>query len=272
MRACKPGASPSKLSSPLAPEPSNEERFLKLLPFIDRVVARLVRHYRLTFQDGEDFAQDVKAKFVANDYLVLRKFRGDCSLETYVTAVITSTAKDFLNSRWGKFRSSAAARRAGPVAMQLEQLVVRDQMSFDEACEQLWSKHGITLSRAELEEMFARLPPRTRRRFASLDEVENTLAPDRADDDVDRAERQSFRKRLTSAIGAELASWPAEDAAIMAYRFRDGRKVGEIAAMLGLEEKRLFPRIQTMIARLKAALKTRGFDLDGPGDLFHDDE
>jgi DNA-directed RNA polymerase specialized sigma24 family protein len=241
-------------------ELSHEERFLSLLPHIDRVVARLVRQNRLTRETGEDFAQCVKMKFIADDYAVLEQWRGDSSLEGYATIVIGHAFQDFRNSIWGKYRPSAFARRLGPIAVLLEQYLVRDQLSFDAACEELWRRHAVAETRAELEALLAQLPLRTRRTFQDDRSLDRIPAPSRADELLIRTEREAALRRAWAAIDATIAQFAAEDAVIMAYRFKDGKTVKQIALILGIEEKPLFPRIQSLIGRLRRALEREGID------------
>jgi RNA polymerase sigma factor (sigma-70 family) len=227
---------------------------------------------RLSTQDAEDFAQIVKTKFVEHDYKVLRQYRGESNIETYVTSVVSSAFKDYRNHLWGKFRHSARAKRLGPEAMLLEQYIVRDRLTFDAACEQLRSKHRVTLSRAELEAIFAQLPVRTRRSIEDDDDLPNSPARDRTDRGLREAERTAAEEKVWAVIDATVAQWPAEDAAILAYRFKDGKTVSQIASILGLPEKPLFPRIQSLVVRLRKALEAAGIDIAVFRDLLSEDE
>jgi RNA polymerase sigma factor (sigma-70 family) len=256
----------------LVPEQNFEELFLQLLPLIDRVVGRLARTNRLSPQDTEDFAQIVKTKVVEDHYKVLRQYRGESNIDTYATSVVTRAFQDYRNHLWGKFRNSAQAKRLGPDAMLLEQCVVRDQLSFDAACEHLWSRHGVTLTRAELEAIFGQLPLRTRRRIEDDHELPNTPASERADRGLREAERTAAEQQVWAVIDAAIGRWPAEDAAIMAYRFKDGKTVKEIASILGLPEKKLFPRIQALIVRLRKELEAAGLDIALFRELLSEDE
>jgi RNA polymerase sigma factor (sigma-70 family) len=256
----------------LAPDQSFEELFLRLLPLIDRVVGRLAHMNRLSTQDAEDFAQIVKTKFIEHDYKVLRQYRGEANIDTYVTSVVSSTFKDYRNHLWGKFRNSALAKRLGHEAILLEQYIVRDRLPFDAACEQLWSKHGVVLSRAELEALFAQLPVRTRRSMEDDGDLADTPSHDRTDRGVRDRERSAAEERVWAVIDATVAHWPAEDAAVLAYRFKDGKTVSQIASILGLPEKPLFPRIQSLVVRLRKALEAAGVDIAVFRDLLSEDE
>src|SRR5690554_6597075 len=99
---------------------SAEQLFVENLPLIHRVTAAVARQNRLSVDDAEEFAATVHLRLIADDYAVLRKFRGRSSLQTFLKVVIQRICLDFRDAQWGKWRSSAAARRHGEVAIRLE--------------------------------------------------------------------------------------------------------------------------------------------------------
>src|SRR5690349_21220014 len=112
---------------------SSEDLFLAHLPHIDKVVNHLCRRYHFQTDEAQDFRSSVYERLVEDDYAVFRKFQGRSSLNTYLTIVISNMLKDYLNRLLGKWRPSAEAERMGPIAVLLEQLLVRDGHTFDEA-------------------------------------------------------------------------------------------------------------------------------------------
>jgi RNA polymerase sigma-70 factor (ECF subfamily) len=62
------------------------DRFLSLIYHVIGYTAHL-RSVRLTPEDVEDIAAEVLLKIVASDFRVLREFRGEASLATYLTVV-----------------------------------------------------------------------------------------------------------------------------------------------------------------------------------------
>ena len=93
-------------------------RFLAQLDLIDNVVASTCRRHGMLGDDAEDFKSSVHEKKIDDDYGVFRKFRGNSSLETYLTAVINNRCRDYRIQKWGKWRPSAKAKRIGTAAMQ----------------------------------------------------------------------------------------------------------------------------------------------------------
>ena len=62
------------------------DRFLSLIYHVIGYTAHL-RSVRLSPEDLEDLAAEVLLKIVANDFRILREFRGEASLATYLTVV-----------------------------------------------------------------------------------------------------------------------------------------------------------------------------------------
>lgn len=248
-----------------------EERFLDLLPAIERIIAFVARRHYLSAADTEDFDAYVKLKLIENDYGILRKHEGRSSMPTYLRTVIGHLFQDFRNGLWGKWRPSASARREGAVAILLEQCLMRDGLSFAEACELLGTKHGITLGMTDLTAIAARLPVRFRRRFESEDALVNEAAPDTADRAVVDAERVALGERVSAALKTVRGGLPDEDAHLIALRYDDGRKVSEIALILSVEQKPLYGRLKSLELRLRQGLEAQGVDAATIRDLMHDD-
>jgi RNA polymerase sigma-70 factor (ECF subfamily) len=62
------------------------DRFLSLIYHVIGYTAHL-RSVRLRPEDVEDIAAEILVKIVANDFRILREFRGEASLATYLTVV-----------------------------------------------------------------------------------------------------------------------------------------------------------------------------------------
>jgi RNA polymerase sigma factor (sigma-70 family) len=254
-----------------APPFMDDERFRALLPTIKRIAAFVSRRHRLSSADAEDFQSSVMVKLIAHEYAALRAFRNQSSFETFLTVVITRAFQDFRNSQWGKWRPSAAARRLGPVAVLLEQYVTRDGFPFGEAVHALRTRHGVTLSEVELEQIAAQLPVRFKRRAEPEEALAQVPGVYKADELVVEAERARSWERILAILREAQARLPEQDALVFALRFSDGRQVSEIARILGLEQRPLYERINRMKKDLRAALEAAGVD-DAVRSLLHDSD
>ncbi|HKG92751.1 MAG TPA: sigma-70 family RNA polymerase sigma factor [Gemmatimonadaceae bacterium] len=260
------------MSSQTVSAASNPERmFLSSLPLIDRVVAIQARRHALSAADAEDFGSWAKARLMDGDYAVFRKFGGRSSLPTYLTTVLVNLFRDYRNSRWGRWRPSAAAKRLGPVAIRLESLLYRDRYPMREAAQILRSS-GVTLDDGEIGRLAASFPERQPTGEISLDAVPQSEAGALADPAAapgyrDEAASQKVERALLDLV-AEL---PPEDGLILRMRFWDDRSVADVARTLRLDQKALYRRIERIQERLRAALETRGIDRSLASDFLSGD-
>jgi RNA polymerase sigma factor for flagellar operon FliA len=239
---------------------SFEAEFLTHLALIERTTTFVAWRHGLFGAEAEDFASFVKEKLIENDYGVFRKFEHRAKLDTYLTIVIGNLCKDFRITASGKWRASARARRLGYVAVLLEQLLTREGHSVDEAWEIITTNHGVLVARGELELLAAKLPGRSIRRFVSDEALADMPAPGQPPDYVaSEDERAAVAERAMHALRALTAELPSQDQLILAL-CSDGLSVAEIAATLGLDQKRLYRRRDGLYARLRRALEAQGVE------------
>jgi RNA polymerase sigma factor (sigma-70 family) len=258
-----------------APERSKtgEALFLAHFDVVERAIDFVCSRNHLSSTDADDFSSYVTLRIVEDDYEVFARFQGRASLRTYLTVVIQRMLLDYRVRIWGRWRPSAEAKRCGPLAIRLEELLVRDGYPFEEAYEMLKTNHGLTVTREELERLAARLPPRAPRRFESEDALATVAAEDAsADELVKERDRQDLAARVSRALRSVMSGLDQEDQLILLLRFEDGRTVAEIAATLRLDQKALYRRVNDLLKKLRKGLESEGIDaaavqeiLDSPG-------
>jgi RNA polymerase sigma factor (sigma-70 family) len=238
---------------------SHEELFLTSLTLIERVIDRVARRGRLDGPEREEFGSWVKLKLIEDDYRILRAFGGRSRLSTYLERVVQRLYLDSRVALWGRFHSSAEARRLGPMALRLERLIVRDGLLLEEAIEVLRTNHRVTETPERLREIARALPPRQRRTFvaeAMLPDLPNG-APG-SDERLDRELEVRAAARLQRALREAREALPAEDRMILSMRYEDGLTVAQIGRTLGLPQKALYGRIERILDRLRRELEARG--------------
>jgi RNA polymerase sigma factor (sigma-70 family) len=247
-----------------------QEVFLQNLPLIERIVTFVARRNRLDLDEREEFASVARLKLIEDDYAVIRQFQGRSSLSTYLTIVIQRLLLDFRIQKWGKWRPSAEAKRLGPVAVTFEELTHRDNLSFDEAVSRIAERfEGVTAE--EVQRIQKLLPERSRRprREANGEEIlARTASPQRADDRTLSRERADVARRASDVLQRTYALLDPEDRLILRMRFADGLKVSSMATVLGLDQKRLYRRIEHLLARLRTSLGEAGLTPDEIADLL----
>lgn len=237
--------------------------FLDNLDVIEQVVRAVARRYRLSAADTDDLRSHVHLKLLENDHAILRKFGGRSSLKTFLTTVVTRLLLDMRTARWGKWRPSAAARRLGPVAIRLEQLLSRDGMTFEAAVETIRQNDGTPVTDAELDEMRRYLTIRPRRREASESELDGMAAPEQPiDEGLQAEERARLADRIACALPKVLETLDPQDKLLVTMSLIDGLQIATIARVLGVEQKPLYPRLKRILVQLRRALEAEGLTRD----------
>lgn len=251
-----------------------EELLTSNLAVIDRAVGFASRRYRLERNHAEEFASIVKLKLVEDDYAVLRAYEGRSSFATFISIVVQRMALDYQISAWGKWHVSAEAKRLGPVAIALEQLLHRDGRTLDEAVTILAPQHdGVT--RESLVSLAARLPERAaRRRDVDLEEAASVAVtrPVEVEERLFARDRRRESERVSSLMSALIARLPDDDRLILQLRFEGGMTVAQIARVLAIDQKLTYRRIDRCMRDIRKELAASGIDADDVLDLIGRDE
>lgn len=251
------------------PDVNDESLFLSNLPVIDEVVTHVCRRHRLSSVEADDFAAEVRLRFIERNYEPLRRFEGRSSLRTYLTVVVQRCFLDYRNKQWGKWRPSAEAKRLGPAAILLERLVTRDGWPLEQAIETLKTHHGVTIDAALTTlcvRMAERQPVRQMVSDEAADAVASTAPP--PDANVLRAEQDFMARRARTALDSARQALAADERLILKMRFEDGVPVADIARALQLNQKRLYRTIERLLAQLRERLEAQGISKDEIAALF----
>lgn len=242
-----------------------EDLLITNLALVDRIVAFTCRRQRLDEAEQEEFASVVKLRLVENDYAIIRKFEGRSSFGTFLSVVIQRMLLDYRIHLWGKWHPSAEATRLGSAAVELEQLLFRDNKSIDEAFAVLHaSDPTLTLSATQC--LASRLPARApRRRMVTLDHAESVAInndPLAARDQLERSERVSH------VVSDYLLTLDEDDRTILQLRFEMQMSVAQIARALRLDQKQLYRHVEKLLRALRTHLEQSGIAATDAADLI----
>jgi RNA polymerase sigma factor (sigma-70 family) len=240
---------------------SSEVIFLKHLGWIDKVAALACSKNGIWGTEAEDFAAWVKIRLMEDDYAALRRFRGEAEVKTYLATLVVRQSYEYMRARHGRWRSSTAAERLGPTALELEVLVHRDGYRLEQAGEKLRTAGRTTLSDAELARLLARLPTRSPLRPVEVVSEPALLAAEgasRADERVAAAEAESWRGEVMGALERALERLEREERLIVQMHFGDGATLADVARALRLDQKPLYRRVERLRARLRGYLESEG--------------
>jgi RNA polymerase sigma factor (sigma-70 family) len=226
---------------------------------VEQVIGVISRRHRLSIDEREELASHVRLKLLEQDEAILRKFKGQSSLRTYLTTVIERLFLDFRIARWGKWRPSVQAKRLGATAVLLEQLTGRDGLTYDEAETLLHTKFQVDEAPGELAALYAQLPRRTPRRLVddrALDEMPAAV-PD-AEQGFQQAEQRAHAERAIATLEQVLKRLPARDRLVLQLRFEQNLSVAAIARTLGVDQKPLYRQLDDLLKDVRSRLEAEG--------------
>jgi hypothetical protein len=214
-------------------------------PHVERVAQDLARRHYLASSEIEEFRTALERALERNDYELLRAFDGRCTWETYLTTVVTREFFLFQAAMWGQWRPSSHAIRLGPAAMLLEELVLRDRFTLNDAIDWMRTSHRVDMPRHRLIEFAEEL---------------GMQVPGTADRRSSAARPSAADAALRHALRDSLALVSPDDRLILGLRFRDRQPLTRIAALLRTDVRPLQRRIDTLKNVIRESLLAQGID------------
>jgi RNA polymerase sigma factor for flagellar operon FliA len=233
------------------------------IALLSQIIRDVARAKRLPREDAEDFAQTVQLRFLERRYDILGRFEGRSSLRTYLTIVVGRMLLDWRNSRYGKWRPSAAAVHLGPHAVDLERLTSRDGCSTEEATEILRAQEDAPPLPA-LRRLADQLPSRPRRRMVPEDALFGVEGP-RFEDPIEVRERRQAERRTRDALAAALRQLPTDDRRLIHARYIRGQSVQAVSQARRSDSKALYRRYARVLQSLRGTLLAAGVTPDAYG-------
>lgn len=216
----------------------------------------------------------VRLRLIENDYAILRAYSGRAGFATYISIVVQRMALDYRVHEWGKWHVSAEAKRLGPLAVELDQLLHRDGRTLDEAAAILGPKYeGATP--AALASLAARFPERApRRRAVAIEEAEQVavLRAEDVEEPLLAKERKYAAETLSAVLARAIRALPEDDRLILQLRFESGMTVAQIARALQIDQKLLYRRIERCMREMRTELERSGIEAASALDLIGRDE
>ena len=233
--------------------------FVELLPMIHRTSAQLCHLRRIGEIDAEEFRARVEDKLMEDDFRILRDFRGESSIETYLRIVIRRLLNDYCDHLWGRWRPSRFAQRGGDDVVEFDRLLNADGLSFDEAYRKI-AERGVDRDTAW--EWHERVKRDGRLRQVPMPEVEREHPAPKPDEAATRTERRSQLLRAIQAFLLVFKDYPAEDRLLLQLFDLHGLPMKKIAEMLGIDAKLLYRRRDAFLKKIRGELERHGLTAD----------
>ena len=221
---------------------------------IQAAVRKVARQYRLSSSEADDLLSDVWLKVLGHDGRAMLQYRGESGLQTYLTRI----AKNALLDTWirdaGKWRPSAVARRAGPLGVMADRLLVREALTPEETLARLSAVAPGTDCRALLNQLLAG-GRRPRRRFVDLACVEDAPANSPTPFDQLCARHDArIKRRLSRQVRTMLAELPSQERSSLEDRFVRNRPLATVAATHGVPAPVFYRNFAALLKRLRRRL------------------
>jgi RNA polymerase sigma factor for flagellar operon FliA len=227
------------------------------LAVLEDILRFLRARHRLSVEEAEDLGSLFRIKLLDHDHAVLRAYRGESNLRTYLGVVAQRLFLDYRASQWGKWRPSSAARRLGPLAIELEGLVHRDQRTATDAVELMAARHAGEVSRVMIEDLAEKLSlPPSGRLDASLQGRESATGA--GDSTLEGLERGEVARKVASTLESTLIQLSIEDRLILKMHYQDGLTLAAVARALDLDQKRLYRRLGGILKAFRSELEDAG--------------
>ncbi|MDP3716623.1 MAG: sigma-70 family RNA polymerase sigma factor [Acidobacteriota bacterium] len=241
------------VTCPAVPGRSLVESQFELIQATVRAVAWSAR---LPVQDRGDFESYAWMKLLEADSRKVAAFRGDCTFPIFIRIVIKRILLDYRNSRWGRWRASTDARRAGAEVVEAERRILRDG----------YPVHAVaTRGHAGVAALVARLragghPASGRRvREEPLELVLETASKEPNPEEQALANARKARSATVSrALLDTLRQLSADDRRLLMLRYATGQPVSQIAFTVGQDQKRLYRTYERILSQLRGELERAG--------------
>jgi RNA polymerase sigma factor (sigma-70 family) len=234
------------------------ELLLANLSLLRELVGFLARRYRLHPEQVDELESFVRLRLVEDDYGVLRQWRQQSTLRTYLTVVVQRIFHDYCNQLWGKWRASAAAQRLGPVAETLEALIYREGLTFGEAAQSIAAEGRV--SYAQLSGLYQQIPPRPGRPRQQPIGAEEVAAPTTAANPEEALLRRSEEDAIGRAVASSLRLLRAQDRVLLRLRFGEGLSIAQVSRAIETPQKALYKRLTSILKSIRRDLRKAGFE------------
>lgn len=247
------------------------EIFTENVEQINQVIRSLCRRHGIFGSDQDDLVSVIRLRLVEDDYHIIRQFRQQSKLSTYLHTVISRLFIDCRRQSEGRWRPSLVAHDLGETATKLEELLNREHYTIEEAFSIMTTNYHISVTMDELCEIAAKLPMKTLRLTVDtgddlLDKVSSTnLSPDNI---LQNSQEEKMRQALYAVIEDVRESLSAEERLIFALRYEDDRPISEIARTLGENRTKIARMLDSILGRIRETVKSRGILADDVQDIL----
>jgi RNA polymerase sigma factor (sigma-70 family) len=224
-----------------------------------------------------------------DNYKVLREFKGNARLTTYITAIISRQAVDLIRKKRGRDREKERAKKFGDVGFVLYQQVIKDGYPLLDVFEELQANHGFSGSMDELETIVQKIKGKGKQKNprvsllngsnsstngsavkngTTIGIYENEFVIPDTQSDPEKIVMEDQRKRkMQEVIQDIIAQLNGEERILLRMRFPSGedetpRTVAQVSNILGITQKAVYKRMTRLLKKCKELLDREGVTIN----------
>lgn len=218
-----------------------------------------------------------------DNYRVLKEFKGNSRLTTYITAIISRQAVDSIRKKLGRDREKDRAKELGETGTLIYQRILKDGYPIPDVFHELHENHGFTGTLEELEEMVRKIKGKNPgphlpgvsqplngssvvKNGTALNEDEYVVPDTKSDPQVILMESQRKRK-MHEIIRTIITDLNGEERLLLRMRFptdedEKPKSVEQVSKVLGITQKAVYKRIDRLLKKCKNTLDREGVSVN----------
>lgn len=209
-----------------------------------------------------------------NDYRVLKEFKGNSRLTTYLTAIISRHAVDLIRKKLGRDREKERAKEWGDIGLLVYQRVIKNGYPLDDVFNELQANGAFSGSIAELETMVHKIKgknPGTPHSSNGNSAVKNGktiseneyVIPDTKGDPQEILMEKQRKEKMRQVLQSIIAPLSGEERLLLRMRFpayeeEKPKSVEQVSHALGITQKAVYKRITRLMKKCRDKLQQEG--------------
>jgi len=216
-------------------------------------------------------------KLREKNFRVLRKFKGNARVTTYITAIISNQAVDLIRKKKGRGREKERAKKIGDSGVKIYEKVFVEGVDTATAYEELKNKFGFKGTLKDMEAVVEKIKGKGKPAdgqpvnagIRSMETGEVIVADSRKNPEelVIEAQREEKLKEIINRVVSQLSG---EERLILRMRFpvsedEEPKDIGLISRLLGISKKAVYNRISRVLKKSRDMMVNSGVNVE---DIF----
>lgn len=217
-------------------------------------------------------------KFKANDYKIIKQFKGRSKFTTYLSSIISREVVNMIRKKRGRKREKERAKALGETGEKIYKLVIVEGYSVEETCEKLNSTGDTEINIKEVEEIVEKIIG-NRRVIPSAEnepiikegqvkrENGELIVIDRSGDPEDQIITSAGKQKTREALKKVISSLSREERLLLKMRFpadenEEPLDMDTISGILKENKKTIYSRLSRLLKKCRQMILTYGITID----------